>query len=59
VQLRAREAPERPAVTRRQLAGDCDDLGHLLRGETGAGDPRAACPSAPRCAPRRTAFACC
>jgi hypothetical protein len=44
VQLSAREASQRPVVTGRELAGDRDDLGDLLRGENGAGDPPAACP---------------
>jgi hypothetical protein len=59
VQLSTREASQRSAVMRRQLASDRDDLGDLLRGENGAGDPRAACPVAPRCARRRTFVACC
>jgi hypothetical protein len=44
VQLSAREAPERQAMGERQLARDRLDLGDLLRGENGAGAPRAACP---------------
>jgi hypothetical protein len=44
VQLSAREAPQRDAVGDRQLARERLDLGDLLRGENGAGDPRAACP---------------
>ena len=44
VQLSAREAAQRPVVRGRQLARDRDDLGDLLRGENGAGDPRAAYP---------------
>ena len=42
VQLSAREAAERQAVRRRQLARERLHLGDLLRGENGAGDPRAA-----------------
>jgi hypothetical protein len=44
VQLSTRKPAQRPVVTGRQLARDRDDLGDLLRGENGAGDPRAACP---------------
>ena len=40
MQLSAREAAERQAVGGRQLARDRLDLGDLLRGENGAGDPR-------------------
>ena len=47
VQLSAREAAQRQAVRDRQLARDRLDLGDLLRGENGAGDPTAACPSTP------------
>jgi hypothetical protein len=57
VQLSAREAPERQAVRGRQLAGDRLDFGDLLRGENGAGDPRAACPSDRPDARPQTAFA--
>ena len=44
VQLNPGEARERQLVAARQLARDRLDLGDLLRGENGAGDPRAACP---------------
>jgi hypothetical protein len=59
VQFSATEAPQRPALPRRELAGDRDYLGDLLRGENGAGDPRAACPAPPRCPPYKSAFATC
>jgi len=54
VQLSAREASQRPLVAGRQLARHRDDLGDLLRGENGAGDPTAACPAVHPTAPRRT-----
>ena len=44
VQLSARETAERQAARHGQLARDRLDLGDLLRGKNGAGDPRAACP---------------
>jgi hypothetical protein len=44
VQLRAAEARERDTVGGGQLARDRLDLGDLLRGENGAGDPRAVGP---------------
>jgi hypothetical protein len=44
VQFSATEAPHRATVLGPQLAGDRDHLGDLLRGENGAGDPRAARP---------------
>ncbi len=47
MQLSPRKAGERQAVGGRQLAGDRLDLGDLLRGENGAGAPRAACPASP------------
>jgi hypothetical protein len=53
VQLSAAEARERHAAGGRQLARDRLDLGDLLRGENGAGDPSAACPSIPQGAARR------
>jgi hypothetical protein len=59
MQLSAREAAQRPVVLGRQFARDCHDLGDLLRGENGAGDPRAACPSTPRCPPHKSVFATC
>ena len=44
VKLSAAEARERDAAGGGQLAGDRLDLGDLLRGENGAGDPRAVGP---------------
>ena len=54
VQLNAREARQRQIVAARQLAGDRLDLGDLVRGENGAGDPTALDPQDLPCAPRRT-----
>ena len=54
MQLSAREPAQRQPVRERQLARDRLDLGDLLWGENGAGDPRAACPSTHPSAARRT-----
>jgi hypothetical protein len=54
VELSAREPAQRQPVADRQLARDRLDRGDLLRGENGAGDPRAVCPSDPQAAARRT-----
>ncbi len=59
MQLSAREASQRTVVLGRQLARDRDDLGDLLRGENGAGGPRVACRSTPRCRARRIFVATC
>ena len=57
VQLSTREAAKRQPVRRRQLARERFHLGDLLRGENGAGGPRARDPRARPGAPRRTASA--
>ncbi len=57
VQLSAREARKRQPLRRRQLADERLHLGHLLRGENGAGGPRAHDPRARPAAPRRSASA--